>query len=345
MAKAKKLPSGAWNVMVYSHTENGKRKYESFTAPTRAEAELKAAEFKAGKRRRVRNDLTVKEAVDGYITAKEGVLSPSTIREYRRMERCDYEKIGSKKVHNLTSEDMQTFISNLSASGASAKTVCNRYGLLVSSVRMYAPDLRFSVTLPAKQKKRPISPSDDVVSLLLDSAHNKNLKKAIALGCLGVREGEVSALTYGDIDGDIIHVSKDLVKNKEGVWELKEIPKTEDGDRYVKLPPYLSGIIGEGSGNVVTIKPATICKEFINLRNKLGLKVRFHDLRHYFASTAAILNIPDIYTADMGGWSRSGRSSVMKSVYQNNIKSMSDYYADRMAEHMEKVFNRKGNAR
>jgi len=46
MAKAKELPSGMWNVTVYSHTENGKRMYESFTALTKNEAELKAAAFK-----------------------------------------------------------------------------------------------------------------------------------------------------------------------------------------------------------------------------------------------------------------------------------------------------------
>ena len=42
----------------------------------------------------------------------------------------------------------------------------------------------------------------------------------------------------------------------------------------------------------------------------------------------------------MGGWSRAGNAPVMKSVYQNNIKSMSDYYADKLEEHLQK-FDRK----
>ena len=46
MAKAKKLPSGNWNVKVFSHIENGKRKYESFTAESKAEAEYLASQFK-----------------------------------------------------------------------------------------------------------------------------------------------------------------------------------------------------------------------------------------------------------------------------------------------------------
>ena len=52
--KAKKLRSGSWNVLVFSHMEGNKRKYASFTAPTKDEALLMAAEFKAGKKRSVR---------------------------------------------------------------------------------------------------------------------------------------------------------------------------------------------------------------------------------------------------------------------------------------------------
>ena len=57
MAKAKKLPSGQWRTLVYSHTEkvNGKDKriYESFTADTKKESEYLAAEFALNKKKRV----------------------------------------------------------------------------------------------------------------------------------------------------------------------------------------------------------------------------------------------------------------------------------------------------
>lgn len=45
MAKAKKLPSGNWRVQLFVGVdENGKRKYESFTATTAKAAELMAAQ-------------------------------------------------------------------------------------------------------------------------------------------------------------------------------------------------------------------------------------------------------------------------------------------------------------
>ncbi len=53
MAKAKKLPSGRWRTLVYSHTEKvwneftqsftNKRKYESFDGDTTAKSEYNAA--------------------------------------------------------------------------------------------------------------------------------------------------------------------------------------------------------------------------------------------------------------------------------------------------------------
>ena len=40
MAKAKKLASGSWRCLVYSHTDpDGKRRYKSFTAANKKEAE------------------------------------------------------------------------------------------------------------------------------------------------------------------------------------------------------------------------------------------------------------------------------------------------------------------
>jgi len=88
MAKAKKLPSGAWRCLVYDYTDDAnKRHYESFTAASRKEAEYLAAEFTLNKKNRKRDteQLTVKTAAEKYISVKSGVLSPSTVREYERM--------------------------------------------------------------------------------------------------------------------------------------------------------------------------------------------------------------------------------------------------------------------
>ena len=335
MAKAHKLPSGAWRVQAYSYTdEDGRKHRESFTAATKAEAEMLAAQYAANKKRRARHDLTVGEALQGYIDAKEGVLSPSTIRGYDRMKGRDYGPIKGKRLRNLTTEDLQRFVSDL-AKDKSPKTVKNIYALLTATIDFYMPDTRFKVVLPTQPIKRPVSPSDEAVAALYKAAQPA-LKVCIGFGMKGLREGEISALKYEDIKDGVAHVHAVIVKDKDCNWIYKDHPKTAGSDRYIKLPPFLLELIGEGEGFVTGMNPATISKKFTVLRDKLGYKVRFHDLRHYFCSTAAVLHIPDTYTADMGGWGRGG-DSVMKKIYQNNIESMSDYYEKKINAHMDDI--------
>ena len=330
MPKAKKLPSGAWRVRVYSHTEGDKKVYESITGYSKAEVELKAAEYKAHKKRYYQKDITIKDAIERYISSKENVLSPSTLREYRRSQEKNYKEIENMKIKSLTSEELQKFV-NAKAATLSPKSVRNIYGLLVASVTLFQPDVCYRITLPQKTVYRPSSPSDEAVRALLENSRG-NLHRAILLGIRGMRRGEICALEYEDIVDGIAHIHRDIIKNDRSEWVIKEIPKTTGGDRYIKVPDF-----GEGTGRVMTCNPDRITRGFNNLKKKLGIELRFHDLRHYFASTAAVLNIPDIYTADMGGWSRSGNSTVMKTVYQNNIKSMSDYYAEKMESHLRKL--------
>ena len=334
MPKAHKLPSGSWRSQAYSFTDaSGKRHYESFTASTRHEAEMLASRFLMDKKRHIRCDLTVSEAISGYIRAKEGVLSPATIRGYDKMLRCNYASIGHKKIKQLTSEDVQIFISELSVE-YSPKTVGNIYGLLKASVSLYIPDLHFRVTLPVKPKTRPTSASTDDVRALIKAA-TPDMKLRIALAACGLRRGEMCALKYEDIENGVAHVHATLTQGRNGVWIYKEIPKTAGSDRFITLPPVVISMIGSGKGRIVNVYPPAVTAGFIRLRKKCGINKRLHDMRHFFASSAAILGIPDIYLADMGGWERD--SSVLKSVYQNNITKMSDYYSHKMANFLDKT--------
>lgn len=334
MAKAKKLPSGNWRVRVYSFTDaSGSKHQESFTAPTKAEAEMLAAEYLAHKHRKHNTDLTVKEALTGYIKAKSAVLSPSTIREYNRMLNYDFDDIGLLKIKKLTSEDLQLFVSRL-AERLSPKTVRNRYALLTASIGLYAPDMTFRVTLPAKQVNRPTSPTDDDVRAILTRSSG-DLKICVALAICGLRRGEIAALKYEDIIDGVAHVHADMVQNQDNEWIYKEIPKTDGSDRFVKLPDFVMDLIGTGSGFIVSLNPNSITQAFGRLNKQLGFNYHLHQMRHYYASIGAVLQIPDVYLADFGGWRHD--SKVMKTAYQNKIAPMSDYYADKMNKHLDKI--------
>ena len=333
MATARVLPSGQWRCLVFDGVENGKRKYKSFTAATKNDAELQAKQYLADPSRKSRDrKLTVKDAIERYISSKEGVLSPSTIYGYRRMQRNRYESIGKLKIQELTSEDMQKFISD-TAKEKSAKYTANVYGLLSSSVAMFRPEAVFRITLPKRAVRRSVAPSDSDVQNLFESADDW-LKICIALAAFcSMRRGEICALKYADITGDAIHIHADIVTDNSNVYHYKDMPKTSESVRTVHAPEQVIELLGAGEPEDFVVKkmPYAITKAFIALRNDLGIDIRFHDLRHYYASIGAVLGIPDTYLSDFGGWRRG--SPVLKSTYQNAITDASERYSEVMKNH------------
>lgn len=336
MPKARQLPSGMWRAQVYSHTdENGKKIRESFTAPSRTEAEMLAAQFANSRDRLRAEDLTVGEAVQKYIDVNEAVLAPDTVAGYlataKRMK-----PIARLRIRKITSADVQKFVSDLTAD-YSPKTIKNTYGLLHEVLTFFDPSLVLRVRLPKQTRKAGYAPSDEDVTRLFNAASRK-MQLAIALAAFhSFRRGEISALKFKDLEGNRLHVHADLVQDKDNKWIYKPYPKTDDSDRYATLPQYLVDFIGTGDPEayIVGWMPGTISKRFYDLKKELGIEIRFHDLRHYYASVASILQVPDIYTASFGGWRPDG--TTMKKVYQNKIVSMEDVYTDKLNQYFENL--------
>lgn len=336
MATAKKTPAGTYRIRVFSHMEGNKKIYKSFTAATKRAAELKAAEYANGAREIVERKLTVKEAVERYIKANENILSPATLYGYecelRRMK-----PIHHIKIDKITTHDVQIWISDLSEK-FSAKTVKNTYGLLTASVAHFDPDKHFRVNLPKQSKKRLYAPNQGDVAILFNEASTK-LKICISLAAFhSLRRGEIAALKFGDLQNNKLHIHADMVYGREKVWTYKEYPKTEDSDRFALLPDDLLDLIGDGPQEdyIIGWTPSSITKRFEELCNKTGIHIRFHDLRHFFASVGSgVLNIPSLYLAQMGGWENSG--VTMKKVYENKIINMQDKYAEKMNKYFYKL--------
>ena len=75
MATAKKLPSGAYRCLIYIGDENGKRKYKSFTAKTKKEAEFKATQFALNHKDDTDiSNIKFKDAMKNYNSLKESIL-------------------------------------------------------------------------------------------------------------------------------------------------------------------------------------------------------------------------------------------------------------------------------
>lgn len=319
MPKKKKnqLPSGNIRLQVYDYMdEAGKKHYKSFTAPTKQEAQRMIAEWRINKAVSRPMRITLYDAVGRYINAKEGVLSPSTIRSYQGIQNYRMKEIGRLYLDELCSSNIQVWISDLS-SNLSPKTVRNIYGLFSATIDMFAPDLKLKITLPEKKRPELYCPSDEDVKRLLKEAEGTDLEIAILLAAFGpMRRGEICALESTDVKGNKVSVTKSLVLGPNQTYCIKQ-PKTYGSYRTIEYPDFVIRKLKKKKGRIIECTPNAITRKFEKaVRDAKLPHFRFHDLRHYAASIMHAIGVPDQYILQRGGWSS---DNIMKSVYRNAI--------------------------
>lgn len=316
--KAKKLPSGRWRCRVYDGTDPaGKKIYKSFTADSKKEAELLAAQYAASRKSTVSKDRTLADAYARYIEIKKNTLSPATVREYSRAAKADFPELMPLRLSRLTQEAVQSAVNVMSANH-SPKSVRNAHGLLSAVLSMFAPEIRLNTRLPQSRKPDLYVPTEQEVEKLVRSIRGTELEKAVLLAAFGsLRRSECSALMISDIEGDIIHVNKAIVLGADKQWTLKQ-PKSKAGYRDIKMPGFvIERLKPAPNGRIVNIMPVTITDYFADARRKFNLPhFRFHDLRHYQASILHAMGVPDKYIMERGGWST---DSTLKNIYQHTM--------------------------
>ena len=340
MPKAKKKANGQWRVTVYDYKDSAGRIHQkTFTADTKREAERMANEYKTGPSL---SDLTVGEAVKGYIDSKKNVLSPSTHRSYMSIYRTHFEssKFGSVKLTSLDNIAVQRFISDLDLS---PKSVRNISGLLTASVQMYAPNKFFQITLPARKRPELHTPTTPEVEALIEAVKDdRELYICILLCAFGpLRRSEACAVRYEDIDykSDSVTVRRARVLNSEKEWIYKDMPKTDSSYRTVILPSDVIAAIGRGFGYVINEStPVALSDRMTRVLKRENLPhFRMHDLRHYSASILHAIGIPDQYIMARGGWKT---DNVMKRVYRDTLSDVEQEMNQKAVEYFEQRFTK-----
>ena len=330
MASIDKLPSGNYRARIV--TKDGKRK--SFTAKTKSEVKRMVMEYEYC--HDDSRDRTILECMERYMESHSKILSPSTMRSYSQaINRLGV--IGEHSAKEITSEQLQVYVNELSMRLA-PKTVRNTYNMISTAIRASYPNKVLRVSTPQLKPIERHIPTEEQVKRLI-SESSPELRKAILLASVGtMRRGEIAALTYGDIENDTIHVHGDIVQNEHGKWVYKDIPKTSKSDRFIEYPHQVIEQLGEGELDEKIVKmanPEMITQYFIALRNKLGLKCRFHDLRAYCASIMHAIGIPDEYVMQRGGWET---DATLKAVYRNALDDQTKINTDKTNEYMKRLF-------
>ena len=321
--KARQLPSGSWNVRIMC---NG-RSY-SFTDPDKRRVMRRAAEFAEQCREDIDNP-RLADALEKYVEERAESLSPATIRGYNSIVRAirTQSPMANKRIMSLTDRDIQTIIRNID----SPKTQRN-YVNLISS----ATGRKFSVKFRNKLPKEVAVPSDQEVLGLINIFARTEMEIPVMLGAYaGLRRGEICALTIQDLDGDYLHISKDMVLDDFGMWIIKE-PKTPASNRVVLLPHHVAERIRK-RGHITNLHPNVITKRFISKQEQLGIETpyTFHSLRHFFASYLHAQQIPDAYVLRAGGWST---PHVMQKVYRHALDNEHLEYSQKAVSAFQNPF-------
>lgn len=242
-----------------------------------------------------------------WLEFKKCSVKVTTMSTYMRtLERYIVVKLGDRNCDELKEVDMINYINELSTMNLSKKSIQDIVVILKSIVKYGNISGKLNIKLElipcprVPHKKTEVLTNEEVNHMLhymKDHPSYKNIGIYIEL-YTGMRLGEISALTWEDIDirRHRIHVNKTMqrIYVDEGTTKVVvTTPKTDHSIREIPISDTLSHILHHNyhhNGYVLTntsqyIEPRTLQKYFNQLTQNLYFKnTNFHILRHTFAT-------------------------------------------------------------
>lgn len=330
-----KLPSGRYRIR---KTVRGKTyRLQLDYKPTQREAlELLSALITDGGSKPVR-EITFAEAMERHLETVGGVLSPSTLRAYRQMQRklqTEYGRFCALRLPQITQEDVQRVISDHARNHA-PKTTANLNGFISVVLRAYNPSLALHVTVPPRKKTEPHIPTDAEVRVVCEALRGTKYEVPVALAALGLRRSEICGLSLSDLtDDNRLHIHRARIQTEDGSYRTVDRTKTPESTRTIMLPEPVADLI-RARGCIYDGSPCSITVQLRRVQARLGIpRFSVHKLRHYYASTAHALGVPDVYIMAAGGWKT---DNVLKAVYRHAMDDRRAEMDRRALEHIATV--------
>ena len=293
--------------------------------PTQKEATQLIEDQRTG---RDKQRQTFDEGAKEYIEGKRNTLSPSTIRGYESIRKNIPDSFKNRSIGEITAWDVQKYI-NEYAKNHTPKSVRNVHGFIATILTTFRPDMILHTTLPQKIKKKPYIPTDAEVKKIFDFVKDTDYEIPFRLAAYGLRRSEICALTPDDLKGNTLTINKAMVQDEKYGWIVKTT-KTEDSTRTIVIDSALSAKI-RANKTIYNGKPHNLYDHLQLVLKRLNIRsFPLHALRHYYASTAHAMGIPDAVIMASGGWKT---DHVMKNIYrhekQDQVEQMQQEFADK----------------
>ena len=266
--------------------------------------------------------MTLGEWLDRWLTDyKENTVRPGTFAGYRScIENYIKPQLGGKQVSLVTAQDVQKLYRKLKENGrikehprfgsALSDTTINRLHAIFHQAMedaFHAHIIAKNPTVGATVPKASHAPkrvlTDKELDTFLDAVREDKIWGDFFYVELttGLRRGEICALRWEDFDTkqETLHVRRTLHKEKGKPLTTGDT-KTYAGTRKIVLPPSTAQLLRERKKTAPTewifpnpfdpeqpIAPGTAYNRLKVLLKEAGLPdIRFHDLRHTFATHA-----------------------------------------------------------
>jgi integrase len=236
---------GRWEARL-TLPQGGRRQRRAFYGKTRAEA---ARKLRDALRKQDEGlplppeNLTLEAHLRTWLEAKRATLRPETWRRYNDLVGHIIPVLGRRRLPRLTVEDVQALHDALAAKGLSGTTMQHAHGVLHAALqdalRWNLAGRNVASLVPAPRRStgemRHLSPADARALMIAAKGEPLEAFFVVALTA-GLREGELQALRWKDVDLDRqrVRVTATLTAIKDGAPVLGE-PKTQHSRRTVWL--------------------------------------------------------------------------------------------------------------